>query len=150
MRVQNRDLRLIRWLNGFGYAGIEEVADWFGVVSVTALIRLNKLVESGLLQRDKVILGGKYYYRPAMRCVQFVISGLARFCTALRLSVWRRGWRGNTPIAVLSPKDGSGEPVALWVGCWGQGICQTASCGFLGLIKRSPLRWSYRQKQEAV
>ena len=93
MRVQDRDLRLIRWLNGFGYAGIEEVADWFGVVSVTALIRLNKLVESGLLQRDKVILGGKYYYRPTklglqlagdeMRAVRHI--GLGSFLHSLEV-----------------------------------------------------------------
>ncbi|OYU91951.1 MAG: hypothetical protein CFE29_03645 [Bradyrhizobiaceae bacterium PARB1] len=54
MIVTDRDLRLLLWLNGWGWATLEQIATWLGIDFSTAARRVRKLIEAGLIKRIKI------------------------------------------------------------------------------------------------
>ena len=53
MRVTERDIELLLWLNGFGFVLVSQIAKWMGVDFSTAARRVRALVEAGLVRRVK-------------------------------------------------------------------------------------------------
>jgi len=58
MVIQGRDRELLLWINGFGFVELVSVAGRWGVVYETARARVRKLVDAGLLARERVLFGG--------------------------------------------------------------------------------------------
>lgn len=77
-RLQQRDLELVQWINGFGFAEIGQIAGKWGVSYSTAQIWLAKLVKAGLLARERVLFGGAYAMRPTAAGVRLAGDGLGR------------------------------------------------------------------------
>lgn len=58
MVLVERDFELFKWLNGFGFATVEQVANWMGVGLHVARARLRKLEGEGLLVRERLFFRG--------------------------------------------------------------------------------------------
>ena len=54
MQITNRDMRLIAWLNGVGFATVALIAHWLSVDFSTAARLVRRLVDVGLLRRRRV------------------------------------------------------------------------------------------------
>lgn len=51
MRITDRDQTLIRWVNGFGYVSVSQVADFMAVDFSTAARRIRLLCDGGVIER---------------------------------------------------------------------------------------------------
>ena len=65
MKVQERDLELVRWVNGFGFVEVESVSLFWGVSYDVARARLAKLVKGGLLVSERGLTTGKLVFWPS-------------------------------------------------------------------------------------
>ncbi len=52
MKLTNRDIELLRWINGFGCVFTHHVANWMGVRYATANNRVYKLKQAGFLRSE--------------------------------------------------------------------------------------------------
>lgn len=54
MKITERDVALLLWINGFGFVTVSQIAKWMGGVDFsTAARRVRLLIEAGLLRRIK-------------------------------------------------------------------------------------------------
>lgn len=54
MKITERDIALLLWINGFGFVTVSQIAKWMGGVDFsTAARRVRLLIEAGLLRRVK-------------------------------------------------------------------------------------------------
>ncbi len=58
VQVVDRDLDLLRWINGFGFVTSVQVSRWMGVHEKVAVRRLRKLEQVGLVERERVFVRG--------------------------------------------------------------------------------------------
>ncbi len=63
IRLTQRDLELMRWINGFGFLEVGQIAEKFSMSPVTAYARLRKLVTHAYLTHDRVLHGKPGAYR---------------------------------------------------------------------------------------
>lgn len=63
MLLTERDIKLMSWLNGFGYAQIQHIATWMGITPKTAYRRMHKLVNAGYCQHQPLWFGEQGVYR---------------------------------------------------------------------------------------
>lgn len=47
----------MRWINGFGFATVNQIQDYMKVQQTTAYVRIKKLVDNGYLARDRILHG---------------------------------------------------------------------------------------------
>lgn len=57
MVFQERDARLLQWINGFGFANVDQIQRYLGVGSTFTYNRIKKLVDAGYLVREGVLHG---------------------------------------------------------------------------------------------
>lgn len=57
MIFQERDAQVLRWINGFGFASVEQIQKYMKVGPTAAYVRIKKLVEGGYLVRERVLHG---------------------------------------------------------------------------------------------
>ena len=57
MKVQDRDLRLLRWINEVGFVESRHIAFFMAVSLRTAEIRVKKLIDAGFLARSRIFHG---------------------------------------------------------------------------------------------
>ncbi len=53
MRITERDIALLRWINGFGFVFCYHIAGWMAVSYQTAHARLHKLIDAGYLTKKR-------------------------------------------------------------------------------------------------
>ena len=53
--ITDRDIRIFKWVNGWGAVTVELLAAWLGVDFSTAARRVRKLIEAGFLRRIEVL-----------------------------------------------------------------------------------------------
>ena len=70
MRVQDRDLDLVGWVNGFGFVDVEAVCLLWGVSYEAARRRLAKLVGAGLFEAERSMLDGRKVFWPTREGVE--------------------------------------------------------------------------------
>ena len=58
MRVTERDVEMMKWINGFGFVMGDQVASWMGVCERVGNRRLRKLERAGLLMRERMFWRG--------------------------------------------------------------------------------------------
>ena len=63
MRLTERDLELLRWINGHGFVTGNQVADWMGASMQAAHRRLGLLHQGGYLLRERLFHSEKRAYR---------------------------------------------------------------------------------------
>lgn len=63
MRFQQRDIEILKWVNGFGFASAAQISGFMRVVETTAYIRLKKLVSAGYLTRERILHGQSRIHR---------------------------------------------------------------------------------------
>lgn len=63
MIFQERDAEVLRWINGFGFASVEQIRRFMGVCESGAYRRIRKLVEGGYLERDRILHGQAKIHR---------------------------------------------------------------------------------------
>lgn len=57
IRFQKRDAEILRWVNGFGFASVDQIQRFMGIGTTAAYVRIRKLVEAGYLERERVLHG---------------------------------------------------------------------------------------------
>lgn len=57
MIFQERDVEILRWINGFGFASAEQIRGFMQVNDSTAYARIGKLVKHGYLERQRILHG---------------------------------------------------------------------------------------------
>jgi len=57
MIFQKRDAKVLQWINGFGFASVDQIQRFMGVGSSVAYGRMKKLVEYGYLARERILHG---------------------------------------------------------------------------------------------
>ena len=57
MIFQDRDIDILRWINGFGFASAEHIRQFMEVGKTAAYVRIKKLVEGDYLTRDRILHG---------------------------------------------------------------------------------------------
>ena len=57
MIFQNRDVEILRWVNGFGFASADQICKWMGVGTTAGYVRVKKLVDGGYLARERILHG---------------------------------------------------------------------------------------------
>ena len=57
MIFQNRDIEILRWVNGFGFASADQICKWMGVGATAGYVRVKKLVDGGYLARERILHG---------------------------------------------------------------------------------------------
>lgn len=63
MRLTNRDLQLMVWINQMGFATINQIQAWLGVAQSTAYGRLKKLTQHGFLMHENLLQAKPGFYR---------------------------------------------------------------------------------------
>ena len=61
--LTDRDLDLLRWVNGFGFVSIEQVGRFWGVSYEMGRRRIGQLVGGGFLVRETVLGGKEFVHR---------------------------------------------------------------------------------------
>ena len=54
MVLQERDIEILRWVNGCGFVTVNQVKRWMGVGETAGYVRVRKLVDGGYLKRKRV------------------------------------------------------------------------------------------------
>lgn len=57
MIFQERDKAILQWVNGFGFASVEQIREFMQVGDTAAYVRVKKLVDSGYLKRERILHG---------------------------------------------------------------------------------------------
>jgi hypothetical protein len=57
MIFQERDAKVLQWINGFGFASAEQIQRFMKVKPTAAYVRLKKLVDNGFLVRERILHG---------------------------------------------------------------------------------------------
>jgi len=57
MIFQERDARILRWVNSFGFASADQIKQFMGVGQTAAYVRLKKLVDGGYMARERILHG---------------------------------------------------------------------------------------------
>ena len=57
MIFQDRDIDILRWVNGFGFASAEHIRQFMEVGKTAAYVRIKKLVDGGYLTRNRILHG---------------------------------------------------------------------------------------------
>lgn len=57
MILQKRDIDILRWINGFGFASVKQIQGFMQVGTTAAHVRVKKLVDEGYLKKDRVLHG---------------------------------------------------------------------------------------------
>ncbi len=57
MIFQERDIEILRWVNGFGFASADQIRQFMQVGNTAAYVRIKKLVEGGYLTRERILHG---------------------------------------------------------------------------------------------
>ncbi len=57
MIFQERDARILQWVNGYGFASADQIKKFMGIGNTAAYVRLKKLVEGGYLARERILHG---------------------------------------------------------------------------------------------
>lgn len=57
MIFQERDIEILRWINGFGFASVDQIKQFMDVGQTAAYVRIKKLVEGGYLERERILHG---------------------------------------------------------------------------------------------
>ena len=57
MIVQQRDLKLLTWINGFGFANASQIQSYLNVSSTVTYRRINKLINAGYLVSKNILHG---------------------------------------------------------------------------------------------
>lgn len=70
MIFQERDKKILRWINGFGFATAEQIQRFMGVKTTTAYVRIKKLVDHGYLKRERILHGESRIHRVTKKGVQ--------------------------------------------------------------------------------
>jgi len=63
MIFQERDAKILRWLNGFGFASADQIKRFMGVGKTAAYVRIKKLVEGGYLRQERILHGQARIHR---------------------------------------------------------------------------------------
>lgn len=58
-----RDEKILRWINGFGFANADQLMRYMGVQKSSCYARLKKLVEGGYLEHEYVLHGASGIYK---------------------------------------------------------------------------------------
>lgn len=76
MKITNRDIQLLLWINGFGFVFVLQIAKWMGTDFSTAARRVRLLIKAGLLRKlkQKALSGNPLVLTP---------DGAAAACDAL-------------------------------------------------------------------
>lgn len=59
MRFTDRDRRLLFWINGHGFATVEQIARWMKVTPAFSYSRVKKLINAGFLNRQRILHNSK-------------------------------------------------------------------------------------------
>lgn len=73
IRLTDRDLRLLAWINAVGFVCIDHIATWMKVAKSTAYVRMKKMVDQEYLTHERIFCGIPGVYRVTRRGVQ--VSG---------------------------------------------------------------------------
>ena len=57
MILQKRDIEILHWINGFGFASVKQIKDFMQVKTTAAHVRIKKLVDDGYLKKDRILHG---------------------------------------------------------------------------------------------
>lgn len=57
MIFQDRDGEVLKWVNGFGFASVEQIGKWMQAGKSVVYSRIKKLVEGGYLERERILHG---------------------------------------------------------------------------------------------
>ena len=57
MIFQERDAKVLQWINGFGFASADQIQKFMKVGTTAAYVRIKKLVDGGYLTRERVLHG---------------------------------------------------------------------------------------------
>ena len=57
MIFQERDIEILQWVNGFGFASADQIRQFMKVGNTAAYVRIKKLVEGGYLSRERILHG---------------------------------------------------------------------------------------------
>ena len=57
MILQERDVAILRWVNGFGFASAEQIKSFMKVGQTAAYVRIKKLVNEGYFTRERILHG---------------------------------------------------------------------------------------------
>jgi hypothetical protein len=87
MKVVERDVRLIRWLNGWGAATVQQIAAWMPAKFSTAARRVAILVEEGFLKRAEISFVRASPILPSMQGCRIANDDLAPL-SRIRLSTY--------------------------------------------------------------
>lgn len=63
MIFQERDAEILKWINGFGFASVDQIRRFMRVNTSTGYLRIKKLVEGGYLERDRILHGQARIHR---------------------------------------------------------------------------------------
>lgn len=65
--LTERDLAILRWINGHGIADARKVSEKFAIYQQKTYLRLKRLVDAGLLKHERILFGkpGVYYLTKA-------------------------------------------------------------------------------------
>lgn len=64
MRLTERDLALLRWINGHGFVTVRQAADWMGTCVQAGYRRLGLLHRGGFIERHRVFHGAERAHWP--------------------------------------------------------------------------------------
>lgn len=62
MQVTARDIDMLRWINGHGFATIRQISRWMGVSYRTGQRRVQRLTEAGLLRHEWLMRRERIYW----------------------------------------------------------------------------------------
>lgn len=57
MIFQDRDAEILKWVNSFGFASVEQIRGYMKVGDTAAYVRIKKLVDNGYLVRERILHG---------------------------------------------------------------------------------------------
>jgi DNA-binding Lrp family transcriptional regulator len=69
MIFQERDRQILQWVNGFGFASVDQIKEHMGVTAAAAYVRVRKLVEGGYLARERILHGQARIHKVAKKGV---------------------------------------------------------------------------------
>jgi DNA-binding Lrp family transcriptional regulator len=64
IRITDRDIKLLIWLNKHGYATVKQIARFIQTGKVFAYARLKKLVDNGYLEHTRIFVNQDGIYKP--------------------------------------------------------------------------------------
>ncbi|MBI1300070.1 MAG: hypothetical protein GC137_00290 [Alphaproteobacteria bacterium] len=69
MQFQKRDAEILKWVNGFGFATVDQIKGFMKVGNTAAYVRIKKLVEGGYLARERILHGQARIHKVTKRGV---------------------------------------------------------------------------------